>query len=78
MVDAGLRTTIVNLFKAWRDELKISIVDITQDRATAYATSDRIIVMQKGQDLGERRRAHRADRGQASLLDPAQELGAPA
>jgi peptide/nickel transport system ATP-binding protein len=35
MVDASLRMSIVNLFKALRDELKVSIVYITHDLATA-------------------------------------------
>jgi ABC-type oligopeptide transport system ATPase subunit len=48
MVDASLRLSIVNLFKMLRDELKVSIVYITHDLATAYYISDRIIVMCKG------------------------------
>jgi ABC-type oligopeptide transport system ATPase subunit len=48
MVDASLRMSIVNLFRALRDELKVSIVYITHDLATAYYISDRIIIMQKG------------------------------
>ena len=48
MVDASLRMAIVNLFKTLRDELRISIVYITHDLATAYYISDRIIIMQRG------------------------------
>jgi peptide/nickel transport system ATP-binding protein len=48
MVDASLRMSIVNLFKKLRDELKVSIIYITHDLATAYYISDRIIIMQKG------------------------------
>jgi len=49
MVDASLRVAIVNLFKDLRDELKVSIIYITHDLATAYYISDRIIIMQKGE-----------------------------
>ncbi len=48
MVDASLRMSIVNLFKTLRDDLKVSIVYITHDLATAYYISDRVIIMQKG------------------------------
>jgi ABC-type oligopeptide transport system ATPase subunit len=48
MVDASLRMSIVNLFRALRDELKVSIIYITHDLATAYYISDRVIIMQKG------------------------------
>jgi len=48
MVDASLRMSIVNLFKALRDDLKVSIIYITHDLATAYYISDRVIIMQKG------------------------------
>jgi ABC-type oligopeptide transport system ATPase subunit len=40
--------SIVNLFKRLRDDLRVSIVYITHDLATAYYISDRIIIMQKG------------------------------
>ena len=49
MVDASLRMSIVNLFRSLRDELKVSIIYITHDLATAYYISDRVIIMQKGQ-----------------------------
>lgn len=48
MVDASLRMSIVNLFKTLRDELRVSIIYITHDLATAYSISDRIMIMQKG------------------------------
>ena len=48
MVDASLRMSIVNLFKALRDDFGISIIYVTHDLATAYTISDRIIIMQKG------------------------------
>jgi ABC-type oligopeptide transport system ATPase subunit len=48
MVDASLRMSIVNLFRALRDDLGVSIIYITHDLATAYYISDRIIVMQTG------------------------------
>ncbi len=57
MVDASLRMSIVNLFRTLRDNLKVSIIYITHDLATAYYISDRIIIMQKGQvvESGEAR-----------------------
>ena len=48
MVDASLRMSIVNLFKTLRDDLKVSIIYITHDLATAYYISDRVMIMQKG------------------------------
>lgn len=48
MVDASLRMSIVNLFASLRDEMKISIIYITHDLATAYYISDRLIIMQRG------------------------------
>jgi ABC-type oligopeptide transport system ATPase subunit len=49
MVDASLRMSIVNLLRSLRDDLKVSIIYITHDLATAYYISDRIIIMSKGQ-----------------------------
>ncbi len=49
MVDASLRTSIVNLFMKLRDELGVSIIYITHDLATAYYISDRIIIMKSGE-----------------------------
>ena len=48
MVDASLRMSIVNLFRTLCDELKVSIIYITHDLATAYHLSDRIIIMRRG------------------------------
>jgi peptide/nickel transport system ATP-binding protein len=48
MIDASLRISIVNLFKALRDNLGISIIYVTHDLATAYYISDRIMIMQRG------------------------------
>ena len=48
MVDASLRMSIVNLFRALRDELGVSIIYITHDLATAYTISDRLIIMRNG------------------------------
>jgi len=48
MVDASLRMSIVNLFKTLRDDLKVCIIYITHDLATAYYISDRVMIMQKG------------------------------
>jgi peptide/nickel transport system ATP-binding protein len=48
MLDASLRMSIVNLFRALRDDLRVSIVYITHDLATAYYIADRIIIMRKG------------------------------
>jgi peptide/nickel transport system ATP-binding protein len=49
MVDASLRMSIVNLLRSLRDTMRISIIYITHDLATAYYISDRIIIMHKGQ-----------------------------
>jgi len=49
MVDASLRMSIVNLFRSLRDELKVSIIYITHDLATAYYISDRVIIMRSGE-----------------------------
>lgn len=48
MVDASLRMSIVNLFKTMRDQLRVSIIYITHDLATAYYISDRVLILQKG------------------------------
>lgn len=48
MVDASLRMSIVNLFRSLRDELRVSIIYITHDLATAYYISDRVIIMRSG------------------------------
>jgi peptide/nickel transport system ATP-binding protein len=49
MIDASLRMTVTNLFRALRDQLGVAIVYITHDLATAYYVSDRIIIMRKGE-----------------------------
>ena len=48
MVDASLRTAIVNLFRTLRDETGVSIVYITHDLATAYSISDQVVIMRSG------------------------------
>jgi ABC-type glutathione transport system ATPase component len=48
MIDASLRMSIVNLLRAVRDDLGISIIYVTHDLATAYYLSDRIMVMRNG------------------------------
>jgi ABC-type glutathione transport system ATPase component len=70
MVDASLRTSIVNLFMALRDDLRVSIIYITHDLATAYYISDRIIIMQKGQvvESGDARSVLAAPRHPYSIL----------
>src|SRR6202041_1901339 len=40
MVDASLRTNIVNLFRTIRDERRVSFIYITHDLSTAYYLSD--------------------------------------
>jgi ABC-type oligopeptide transport system ATPase subunit len=49
MVDASLRTSIVNLFRTLRDDLGVSILYITHDLATAYSISDRVVILRRGQ-----------------------------
>jgi ABC-type oligopeptide transport system ATPase subunit len=49
MVDASLRVAIVNVFRNLRDALKISIIYITHDLATAYYMADEVIIMRKGE-----------------------------
>jgi peptide/nickel transport system ATP-binding protein len=49
MVDASLRMAIVALFRTLRDDLKVSILYITHDLATAYHLSDRVAIMRRGQ-----------------------------
>ena len=57
MVDASLRMSIVNLLKALRDDLKVSVIYITHDLATAYYISNRLIIMQRGRivEMGDAR-----------------------
>jgi ABC-type oligopeptide transport system ATPase subunit len=49
MVDASLRTNIVNLFRTIRDERRVSFIYITHDLSTAYYLSDRVAIINKGQ-----------------------------
>ena len=44
---------IVNLFQTLRDELKVSIIYITHDLATAYYIADRVIIMRRGEVVEE-------------------------
>ncbi|MBV8168807.1 MAG: ABC transporter ATP-binding protein [Alphaproteobacteria bacterium] len=48
MVDASLRMAIVALFRTLRDTLRVSILYITHDLATAYHLSDRVAIMRHG------------------------------
>jgi ABC-type oligopeptide transport system ATPase subunit len=48
MVDASLRTNIVNLFRTIRDERRVSFIYITHDLSTAYYLSDQVAIMHKG------------------------------
>jgi len=48
MVDASLRMSVVNLFQHLRDELKVGVIYITHDLATAYYICDRIAIMFRG------------------------------
>jgi peptide/nickel transport system ATP-binding protein len=53
MIDASLRMTVVNVFKALRDELGVSIIYITHDLATAYYVCDRVIIMRQSRVVEE-------------------------
>lgn len=53
MIDASLRMTVVNLFKALRDDLGVSIIYITHDLATAYYVCDRIVIMRRSRVVEE-------------------------
>ena len=48
MVDASLRASILDSIQRLRDEFGISVLYITHDLATAYRTSDGVIVLRKG------------------------------
>lgn len=48
MVDASMRATILDDIVALRDRLRIPIVYITHDLATAYRIADEVIVMNRG------------------------------
>jgi len=49
MIDASLRTSIVNLLHGLSRRQGVSIVYITHDLATAYYVSDRIMIMRRGE-----------------------------
>lgn len=57
MIDASLRTSIVNLLHGLCRRQGVSIVYITHDLATAYYVSDRIMIMRQGEvvESGEAR-----------------------
>ncbi len=48
MVDASLRTNIVNLFLALKRERQVSFLYITHDLSTAYYVADRVAIMHEG------------------------------
>ncbi len=48
MVDASLRTNIVNLFRSIRDQHNVSFIYITHDLSTAYYLSDQVAIMNAG------------------------------
>jgi len=48
MVDASLRTTIVNLFKELASKLDVAFIYITHDLSTAYYLSDLMAIMKSG------------------------------
>ena len=48
MIDASLRASIVNLLRGLRERRGVSIIYITNDLATAYYVSDRIVIMRQG------------------------------
>ena len=48
MVDASIRMSIVNLFKDLKDQLKMSVLYITHDLATAYYLGGQIAIMFRG------------------------------
>ena len=48
MVDASLRTNIVNLFLALKKDHGVSFIYITHDLSTAYYVADEVAIMQRG------------------------------
>ena len=48
MIDASLRTNIVNLFKKIKDEYNVNFIYITHDLSTAYYVSDYIATLYRG------------------------------
>lgn len=55
MVDASLRSTILDILYKLNRELKIALVYVTHDLTTAYQVADTIVVMHRGQivEVGE-------------------------
>ncbi|HYW26422.1 MAG TPA: ABC transporter ATP-binding protein [Terriglobales bacterium] len=49
MLDASLRVTILNLLRALRDDLGMTVLFITHDLGQAGYLSDRVLVMSRGQ-----------------------------
>jgi len=49
MLDASLRVTILNLLRALRDDLGMTVLFITHDLGQAGYISDRVLVMSKGE-----------------------------
>jgi ABC-type glutathione transport system ATPase component len=64
MVDASLRTNIVNLFLSLRRDRGVSFIYITHDLSTAYYVADEIAIMRGGRivEQGEPRAVLRAPR----------------
>ena len=48
MLDASLRMSIVNMFRALKEHQQVSVIYITHDLATAFYAGDRIAVMLRG------------------------------
>jgi peptide/nickel transport system ATP-binding protein len=48
MVDASLRTNIVNLFLALKRDRGVSFLYITHDLSTAYYVADQVAIMHEG------------------------------
>jgi len=53
MIDASTRAGIINLFEELRNQYKTSVIFITHDLGLAYYTSDRILIMYKGEIVEE-------------------------
>jgi len=80
MVDASLRTNIVNLFLHLKREQGISFVYITHDLSTAYYVADQVAIMHQGRvvETGDPRTVLRAPRHDCTraLLDAVPAIGA--
>lgn len=79
MIDASLRTNIVNLFLQLKQSLGISFVYITHDLSTAYYVADTIAIMHRGRivESGDPRAILRQPRHDytRALLDAVPRLG---